>query len=409
MSVRCLMGDFPMLTTTSASSITSTSFVCGGSISYNGNYPITSCGVCWSTIQNPTINDSKTSDSNSSGTFTSNITGLNTQTTYYVRAYATNTYGTAYGTQLTVSTALPTITTTAISSITTSAATSGGTVGLPIGAATVTTRGICWSINQNPTITDNHTSDGTDIGVFISSITGLTAGTTYYVRAYATNSAGTAYGSQLNFTTTLNSVTDIDGNVYKVVMIGNQVWMAENLKTTHYQDGIAIPVVTDNTVWSNLTYGACCNYNNDATNGIKYGKLYNWYAVNTTKLAPVGWHVATDAEWTTLQNYVSANVGISLSVAKALATTTDWYSSTNSGAVGNNLTINNSTGFTALPSGNRYNFGGFDALVVNCMWWSSTSSSATNAWYRYLGYDNGNLSKSTTVITYGYSVRCVKD
>ncbi len=207
MTVRCLMGDLPILTTTSASSIIATGFVSGGGISFDGNYPVTSCGVCWSIIQNPTINNSKTSDWNGTGTSSSTVAGLTAQTTYYVRAYATNSFGTGYGSQFTVSTAIPTLTTSTVSSITTTTATGGGTVSLVTGASPVTARGICWSTNQNPTTSDNKTSDGSGIGIYSSAISGLNAETTYYVRAYATNGAGTAYGTQVSFSTKLPILT----------------------------------------------------------------------------------------------------------------------------------------------------------------------------------------------------------
>ena len=173
MSIRCLWGDLPVLTTTSVTEINANGFVSGGGISYEGNYPVTSFGVCWSTNQNPTINDNKTSDGNGIGTFSSTVTGLTAQTTYYVRAYATNSYGTGYGSQITVSTATPTITTSAISAITTSGASAGGTASIATGAAPITARGICWSTKQSPTITDSKTSNGTGIGTFFSILTGL--------------------------------------------------------------------------------------------------------------------------------------------------------------------------------------------------------------------------------------------
>src|ERR1035437_3093980 len=125
-----------------------------------------------------------------------------------------------------------------------------------------------------------------------------------------------------------STVTDKDGNVYHTVTIGTQTWMVENLKTTKYNDGTAIPNVTSVTGWRNLTTGAYCNYENDIANGTKYGHLYNWYAVNTGKLAPKGWHVPTDAEWQTLGNYVKIHLGSSGTVAKALAATTGWNTPT---------------------------------------------------------------------------------
>ena len=148
-----------------------------------------------------------------------------------------------------------------------------------------------------------------------------------------------------NDPTLSTTVTDIDGNVYHTVKIGTQTWMVENLKTTKYKDGSVIPLVTDNSAWYNSLTPAYCWYNNDATSHKDtYGALYNWYAVSTGKLAPDGWHVPTNSEWTILENYVSANLGTSGSVVKALSVTTNWITSTSAGAIGNDLTKNNSSG-----------------------------------------------------------------
>jgi hypothetical protein len=202
---------------------------------------------------------------------------------------------------------IPVVSTNEATEVTQTTATSGGVISAD-GGATVTARGVCWSTSQTPTIADNKTSDGIGAGSFTSAMTGLTANTTYYVRAYATNSAGTGYGSAMSFTTlegnngtivfnpniTYGTMTDIDGNTYKTVTIGTQTWMAENLKVTKYNDGTAIPNVTDETAWSSLTTGAYCNYNNDPSKVATYGRLYNWHAVNTGKLCPTGWHVAAE-------------------------------------------------------------------------------------------------------------------
>ncbi len=213
------------------------------------------------------------------------------------------------------------------------------------------------------------------------------------------------------------TITDIDGNVYHTVKIGTQTWMVENLKTTKYNDGTAIPVVTDNTAWANLTTGACCNYNNDEAIGTKYGKLYNWYAVETGKLAPSGWHVPTDAEWITLKNYVSGNMGTSGSVAKALATTTDWAAYTDAGTIGNDLTKNNSSGFSALPGGERsFNDGTFSYVGSTGFWWSANEYDTYGALSRYLTF-SGSLVYMGSSFGYvpandkqtGFSVRCIKD
>jgi len=207
------------------------------------------------------------------------------------------------------------------------------------------------------------------------------------------------------------TVLDIDGNVYHTITIGSQTWLAENLNTTKYRDGTSIPNIINDTTWAALSTGAWCNYNNDVAIGNKFGKLYNWYAVNDPhKIAPTGWHVATDVEWTTLTNYVTANPGTSVSVAKALATTTNWVTYYTDGTIGRNLAINNSSGFRALPGGNRFNNdGAFNDVGCDGYWWSSTEGSAVYAYGRYLSYNSSNVNSNNFTKSCGFSVRCVKD
>lgn len=198
----------PTLTTTQVTSIGLTTAVSGGNITSDGNAAVTAKGVCWATTHNPTIQNAFTADGTGSGTFASNLTGLTPGTTYYIRAYATNSVGTAYGNELSFSTTqvvVPTLTTTAISSVTLTGAVSGGSVSAD-GGATVSARGVCWATTANPTIANAKTVDGSGVGSFISTISNLTPGTTYHVRAYATNSAGTAYGNDLTFTATAVTV-----------------------------------------------------------------------------------------------------------------------------------------------------------------------------------------------------------
>ena len=193
--------SLPTLTLTGITSITNNSASTGGNISSDGGSAVTARGVCWSTSPSPTILNSKTTDGTGTGTFTSLITGLTLGTTYYLKAYATNSVGTSYSPQEVIFTiSPPSVTTSPVTGITPTTATSGGNVTIG-GGAIVTAHGVCWSTNQNPTIVDNNSADGTGIGVFTSSITGLTQGTTYYVRAYAINSIGTSYGIQVSFTT----------------------------------------------------------------------------------------------------------------------------------------------------------------------------------------------------------------
>lgn len=240
-----------------------------------------------------------------------------------------------------------------------------------------------------------------------------TAGT-YKITLTDANNNTTTYTFTLSVTAP-TTVTDIDGNVYNTVTIGTQVWMAENLKVTKYRDGTAIPNVTSASTWTGLTSGAYCDYNNLPANAVTYGKLYNWYAVNNSKnIAPVGWHVPTDAEWTTLANYLIANGGnydgttTGNKIAKALAAKTDWTTSTNPGAIGNVLSTNNSSGFSALPGGYRNDVGTFLG-VGGGYWWSSSNTTDYDAVSRYLSSTDNNLKIASYLMEDGLSVRCVKD
>jgi len=420
MSVRLLKDGLPTVATSEVTSITNNTASSGGDITSDGGAPVTARGVCWNTTGNPIIADSKTTDGTGTGTFSSNLTGLIPETHYYVRAYATNSEGTAYGDQISfLPSKLPAVTTSTITNITYNTASSGGDI-TSIGGGPVTARGVCWNTTGNPTIADTYTNNGTGIGTWVSELVELQPATPYYARAYATNIMGTAYGEEKQFTTKpkpeTGSFTDTrDGNEYQWVKIGSQVWMAENLKATKYNDGTAIPNVTDASVWENFTTGAYCNYDNLESNGETYGKLYNWYAVNTGKLAPEGWHVPTDEEWTILENYLIAN-GYNYDgtkeynkVAKSLASKTNWKSSKNEGTPGNAPEYNNSTDFTALPGGYRFQWGAFHLMEVECKWWSFTAYDQNNAYKRGLSYSSNYLIFYPEKKVSGMSVRCVRD
>ena len=198
---------------------------------------------------------------------------------------------------------------------------------------------------------------------------------------------------------TYGSITDIDGNTYKTVTIGTQTWMAENLKVTKYNDGIAIPNVTDNTAWRELTTGALCDYDNTPSNSETYGKLYNWHAVNTGKLCPTGWHVPSDAEWTELTDYLG---GTSDAGGKLKETGTTHWNSPNTGAT-------NETGFTALPGGYRNFDGTFYGVGTYGFWWSATEGSADSAWGRSMYYNGSYVGRDYNGKELGFSVRCLRD
>ena len=196
-----------------------------------------------------------------------------------------------------------------------------------------------------------------------------------------------------------NTVTDIDGNVYNTVTIGTQVWMKENLKVSKYRNGDPIPTNLTDAAWGAATTGAYSIYNNDAANNTTYGKLYNWYAVvDSRNLCPVGWHVPSDAEWTTLENYLG---GSAIAGGKLKSTSSLW-SEPNTGAT-------NESGFSGLPGGLRYTDGPYEYFGNLGYWWSSTESSTTNAWNRALDYGFGFANRNFNNKQFGLSVRCLRD
>jgi uncharacterized protein (TIGR02145 family) len=220
------------------------------------------------------------------------------------------------------------------------------------------------------------------------------------------------------------TVTDQDGNTYNYLSYGDQVWTVENAEMVTYRDGTPIPQVTDNTEWQNLTTGAWSYYNNDPTKP----RLYNWYAVMgiydsasfsdatlRKEFAPEGWHVPTDAEWITLEEYLIASgynydgTTTENKIAKAMASTTGWNSSTDVGAIGNDQSLNNSSDFNAFPEGIRANYGSFIFEVTNAIFWSSTENNTNDAWNRYLVNDSSNLNRSPFYKQSGFSVRFVRD
>jgi uncharacterized protein (TIGR02145 family) len=196
-------------------------------------------------------------------------------------------------------------------------------------------------------------------------------------------------------------VSDVDGNAYKTVQIGTQVWMAENLKTPKYNDGTTIPNITDNTQWENNTTGAWAYYNNDAANNAKYGKLYNWYAVSKTtngnkNICPTGWHVPSDAEWTILTGYLG---GETVAGKMKEVGTTSWISP--------NTNATNSSLFTGLPGGYRGFSGYYSSVGHDGYWWSSTENKTSSAWIRFLDYYDAYRNDGSKED--GFSVRCLRD
>jgi uncharacterized protein (TIGR02145 family) len=304
---------------------------------------------------------------------------------------------------------IPTVTTSSATGITSNSATLGGDVTLG-GGSTVTSRGVAYGLTSNPTTSGNITTDGPGMGSFVSTLTGLTPSTTYYVRAYAINGVGTAYGNEISFSTNTSNgfsscggVTDVDGNTYNTVQIGNQCWTQSNLKVSKYRNGDNIPTGLSNTAWQNTTAGAYAIYDNNPVNDGLYGKLYNHYAVMDTRgLCPTGWHVPTDGEWTTLETFLggSSVAGGALKSTVTQPTPGGWFTP-NSGAT-------NSSGFSAGPGGRRFDDGDF----INVGYWGycwSSSLSGSNAWNRFLYSNDVNTYRYNLSRTLGFSVRCLRD
>jgi uncharacterized protein (TIGR02145 family) len=303
---------------------------------------------------------------------------------------------------------LASITTTAATSITEITAVSGGNISND-GGSLITQRGVCYSTSPSPTTANTTIISGSGTGIFTSNLTGLTANTIYYVRAYATNSAGIAYGNEVSFTTTGGGVivtnpgagVTFNGYSYSSIVLGNgQEWMAENLRTTSYANGDPIPNVTIGIEWGRLTTGAWVHYNNDSLYENPYGKLYNWYTVNDSRnVCPTGWHVPSDAEWTVLSDYLG---GESVAGGKMKSTGTQYWLSPNQYAT-------NESGFSGLPGGGRIDAFPFEYIGAVGDWWSSTDTGGGAAFTRALFCDWGGINNSTDPKQYGNSVRCLRD
>lgn len=405
----------PVLSTTKVTYITDITALSGGNITDDGNQAITSRGVCWSTKQNPTIEDSKTTDGKGKGEFSSNLTNLTPETEYFVRAYATNSVGTAYGEEISFTTEkkveLPFLNTYAVTYITHYSAIGGGNI-MSAGGAEVTERGVCWSETNNmPTIEDNKAVDGKGTGSFNKAkMTDLKPNTLYFVRAFATNIGGTAYGELLYFTTApINLVDDRDDQVYKTVTIGNQVWMAENLKylpeTDHYY----------NIDEENPRYYVYGHYNSNVAeakaseNYKSYGVLYNWQAAMTEDVlqdvCPVGWHIPADYEWKELTDFLG---GEEVAGGKLKEMGTAHWETPNTGA-------SDERNFTARPGG-YHNWGGtsgdpreFRMIKKFGLWWTSTKDDDGRLTIRFIQYNSKEIFPSAVHDNNSHSIRCVRN
>jgi uncharacterized protein (TIGR02145 family) len=402
----------PQVSTNIVQSIDETMAIGGGEIIFDGNDEIITKGVCWSKEQNPTIQDNKTVIISEGKIFVSEITGLNFNTSYFVRAYATNSIGTGYGNQQTFKTltSIPIVETVSASKISSYSALVGGQI-IDNGGNPIIEKGICWIIVPYlPTIKDNVSIDSSGVEIFKISIDGLLPGTNYNVRAYAKNTKGISYGNQITFKTSLSPkvfntelnygmMSDIEGNIYKTIKIGNQVWMAENLKTTKYKNGANIRYCGNWYNWWDSVHnweGALYTKyeNNDEISEI-YGYLYSYAAIGRG-LAPEGWHIPSDNEWFELINYLGGE-GNAGQMAKEVGLA-HWLNP--------NLGANNISGFTGIPGGMfKQTYLGMGILSA---WWS-----AGHQRHYFILYNN-RIDFQRFGTDYqgkdaGLSVRCIKN
>ena len=254
-----------------------------------------------------------------------------------------------------------------------------------------------------------HQQGGTITKIAVNKIDSIV----FYNKTITATPIGTVTTPPLG-TPTFGSITDQDGNSMKTVQIGTQTWLAENLKVTKYNDGTTIPFVTDANVWKFLSTGAQCIYNNDANEVSTYGRLYNWYTVSTGKLCPTGWHVSSNEEWITLKTYLITNgysfdgnntVGI---ISKAIASTTNWETSSTIGDIGNNPSQNNKSGFNAPPGGLRGLDGSYYGINSDGYWWSSTVDSHMTPYFWHLSNNNPLIDYDNAPVS-GFSVRCLRN
>lgn len=262
--------------------------------------------------------------------------------------------------------------------------------------------GIYLSSEPNAETTGVQLQIATDTGTYMGQITNLLPNKQFYFKAYATNSKGVGMGEELNFTTPAK-ITDSESNSYQTVIIGSQTWMAENLNTTHYTNGDLISSTNPATfnITSENSPKYQWSYSGDGNNSTTYGKLYTWYAVtDTRKVCPTGWHIPTDAEWTTL---VTTLGGYQIAAARLKEHgTVHWLSPYNTDAT-------NESCFTALPGGYRDVSGTFYLLQNDAYLWSATESEAAKAWGRTLNTSSSAVVRQGVNKGWGLSVRCIKD
>jgi len=431
------------VSTAPATSVQANQAVLGGQILSDGGSSVASRGVCWSRNPSPTLGLSSQAMGQGTGSFNATVSGLDSVSLYYVRAYGTNAVGTSYGSEISFTTLarVPTLTTTPITQITQSTALSGGNITSDGGAA-VSQRGVCWATTSNPTISGNRTQNGTGSGVFSSSITALSASLSYFVRAYATNAVGTTYGQQEQFSTPApfvcgtSQATDLDGANYATISLNLTIsgqlravcWFKQNLRVTRYRNGDPIPTGLDTAAWRLTTAGAMASPNDSMVYDSLYGKLYNYYAVADPRgVCPAGWHVGTDAEYLALTslcqnsgypNTFSNRNGSGNALKSCRQINTPFSVSCNTTVHPRWVAHNNTNphygrdafGFSGLPAGTRVGDDGtFQAFGGNLLLLTPQLTTTDLPYGYFLRFDGGDFRRATGLKTWGGSVRCVRD
>jgi uncharacterized protein (TIGR02145 family) len=388
----------PTVSTNVVNNQSSNSATVGGNVTATGGADVTERGVYWGTSQNPETSGIKLQIGSGTGSFSTTLLGLELNTIYYIKAYAINSNGTGFGEQVSFKT-LGNPPTAAFTASPTNI-TLGQSVQFTDQSTNSPTSWI-WdfgdgsaSTEQNPT----HTYSTADTYTVILTVSNNVDSDNEIKADYIT----VIQGSDIVFNPNLTygSVLDIDGNTYKTIQIGTQTWMAENLKTTKYDDGASIALVTDYSGWANLTSPAYCwHSNNENANKNTYGALYNWYTVNMGNLCPTDWHVPSIAEWNILTDYLG---GLSDAGGKMKEIGNYHWLNENQGA-------SNTSGFTALPSDYRGNDGIFHLIGDGCAWWSSIENSASTASAIGLSHSVSSAFVGSNNKKFGFSVRCVRD
>lgn len=393
----------------------------GGEVINDGGSPITARGVCVTTSDTdlPTITDSwntwHTTDSTGVGSFTSNFklvwagAAHTIMQQHYIRAYATNIKGTAYGEVLsclpvTKPPSSDAIKLNNIRAKARSAIISYSTETIPY--YIIDEIGICYSTISNPTFEGDHVlaSQGYSNSLTIEN---LEQNTTYYVKGYVKNQSGISYSEESSFMTWEGEISDIEGNIYQIKTIGSHIWTINNLETTKFNNGSNITLVQEDLLWGSTSTSAYCTYTN-------FGKLYNYYAiVDIRNLCPVGWHIPSDEDWKSLET--SLGMTQTQADASGLRGTDEGgklkyvNKSIDEGWNFPNVGANNSSGFSAYGAGFRNQEGILTNENLSANFWTKTEYDATTAWSRSLSLDNAQIVRLNIKKGYGFSVRCIKD